>query len=96
MAMTARETRAFRRAIGSRKHANIVIAIIDSGSATAVADETEKVLKIALGNPSLGANLVAALETGSAVSAETRRALANAIGRQSLADSITTQINAIT
>ena len=96
MAMTAAEKRAFRTALGSKKHADIIIAIIDSGSATAVADATEKALAVAMGNKSLSANVITALETGSALSAAAKTSLANVIGKKRLADSIITQIDAIT
>lgn len=96
MAMTVREKRALRRAFASRKHADIIADIIDGGSATAVADETEKVIRLALGNYNLGTSFIAALEGGTSLSAETARAFANIVGRQSFADSLITQINAIT
>lgn len=96
MAMTVREKRVFRTALANEKHANVIIGVIDGGSATALADAVEKTIKNAIGNDRVGANIVTALETGSAVSAAGRLAFRKMIGDRNIADDIITQIDALT
>ena len=96
MAMTAMQKRVFRQALASKKYADILIAIIDGGSATALSQKTEQVLAIALADGPTATNVIAAFEGGSALSAGAIRRLRKIIGRKSIADAIVTQINAIT
>ncbi len=96
MAMTANEKRALRQALASKKYADILIAIIDSGSATALSQKTERVLEIAMADGPTATNMIAAFEGGTALSAGAIRRFRKIIGRKSLADTIVTQINAIT
>lgn len=96
MAMSVREKRVFRTALANEKHANVIIGVIDGGSATALTDAVEKTLKNAIGNDKAGANVVTALETATAVSASARLAFRKMIGERKIADDIITQIDALT
>jgi hypothetical protein len=81
MALSATDKRKLRRAIPGRRINAKLIAVIDSGSATALAQVIERGVWTAFGRKIKSQAFITNIETGTAMSTASKRRLGRLIGR---------------
>lgn len=96
MALTDADKRAFRNALCDRSVSSALITTIDAGSAAALTDRQEQVLGKIFPSKTVLASVVAAFETGTALSDRAIRMLHNAVGSKLHGGNLATEINSLT
>lgn len=95
MALTVQDKKVFRQMFPKRSYSTEMLTIIDSGTAGAISVGAERLVGVAIPNRVAAANVVAAIEGGTALSEKAARMIRRAAGSKLHGTNIVTEINAL-